>query len=59
MRVRDADSARTALEQLSRLERIAGATATQLALTAKAHHVLGDYGAAEEVYKRWLRKAPT
>ena len=41
-----------------RVWRIAGATVTQLALAAKAHHVLEDYGAAEEVYKRWLRKAP-
>ena len=55
---RDAATARLALEQLSSLERVARATVTQPALAAKAHHVLADYGAAEEVYKRWLREAP-
>ena len=59
VRVRDAATARLALEQLASLERVAGATVTQLALAAKAHHVLEDFGAAEEVYKRWLREAPT
>ena len=58
VRVRDAATARLALEQLASLERVAGVTVTQLALAAKAHHVLEDYGAAEQTYKRWLREAP-
>ena len=58
VRVGDAATARSALEQLASLERITRATVPQLGLAAKAHHVLEDFDAAEAAYKRWLREAP-
>jgi formylglycine-generating enzyme required for sulfatase activity len=58
VRVSDKASARSALTRLASLEKVTGATAPQLALQAKARHVLEDYGAAEKAYQKWLRTAP-
>ena len=58
LKVKDADSAKTALPQIRALKRQAPGNLTLLKLEAKACHLLQDWAGAEAAYSVWLKAAP-